>query len=451
MSLRVRLALGVALLVVLGIGLSGWFAVTSARSELEAEVDQFLLDRAERIKPLLNESPLRNDRRQRQATDFVLDLVNPDALTQVVNDQGDIIFASDPPLPVSDFDKDRSGRSGNDYALLTASVEGEKYRIISTSAGSRLTLMVGRDLGEVDRAVSGIARRTLLVGLVGAALAALAAWLVSGRFTQPLQRLTVAAENVAETQELAQAIHVDRSDEVGRLATSFNTMLAALETSRQQQHRLVMDASHELRTPLTSLRTNIDFMHSAPSLSGPERQEILTDVKGELTELSTLVSELVEMATITGAPDEPFESIDLNEAVQQSVDVAARRHGRVINVTGQGAQLSARPSQLKRAVNNLLHNAAKFSPEGSPIEVNLAGGRISVRDYGPGIAPEDKELVFNRFYRATATRDEPGSGLGLAIVHQVVLSHQGRVFVDEPGDGAGAIVGFELPLHDQSQ
>jgi two-component system sensor histidine kinase MprB len=107
----------------------------------------------------------------------------------------------------------------------------------------------------------------------------------------------------------------------------------------------------------------------------------------------------------------------------------------------------ARPHMLERAISNLLDNAVKYSPAGSPLTVEVSGGRIEVRDRGPGIAPEDQPHVFDRFYRAAAVRTEPGSGLGLAIVHQIVERHGGRVLLRNEA-GGGAVVGFELPVVD---
>ncbi len=100
-------------------------------------------------------------------------------------------------------------------------------------------------------------------------------------------------------------------------------------------------------------------------------------------------------------------------------------------------------SLLTRAVSNLIDNAVKFSPEGSPVEISVSGGSVAVRDHGPGIAPSERELVFDRFFRSIETSVAPGSGLGLAIVSDIVAAHNGETFVEDPDDGGrGVVVGF---------
>lgn len=456
MSLRARLTLAVAVLVAVVIALSGFFSVLTARSELEAEVDDFLVERVSQIEPILDiqrsrisfdvpGDPRENDRQSGTAL-FRNLLVNPDAVTQIIDSNGTVQFTSDVTLPVTDADVRLANASDGRRIFHTITVDGTPVRIIAASTDRPLAIMVARDLSEVDQAVDGIASRTLLLGILGSALAALVAWVLSTRLTRPIAKLTTAAEHVAATQDLSAPIDVASNDEVGRLAGSFNTMLQALDTSRQQQHRLVMDASHELRTPLTSLQTNVDFLRRASTLDAETRGEILNDVNSEVGELSNLVAELVDLATSTTRSDEAIVQVPLAAMVSEAVDRASRRTtGTVEITTGDMAEVMARPAMLQRAINNLLDNAIKFGGDESRIDVAVDGGRVAVRDHGPGISAEDRSRVFDRFYRATATRTEPGSGLGLAIVHEVVTSLEGRVFITDPPSGEGVVVGFELP------
>lgn len=255
----------------------------------------------------------------------------------------------------------------------------------------------------------------------------------------------MAAEHVARTQDLSATIEVRGDDEVGRLATSFNTMLGALQTSRQQQQRLVMDASHELRTPLTSLRTNIDLLRRAKSMSADGSEEVMQDVSRELDELSVLVAELVELSTSSRRPEEPIGLIDLELLASNVAERSERRLGRTVHVTTKNTlELHGHASLVERAVWNLVENVVKFSRPGSEVDLEVNGGRVQVRSRGPGIAEADRMLIFDRFYRAIETRSEPGSGLGLSIVADIVAAHNGRTFVEEPLDGPGAIVGFEI-------
>ena len=272
------------------------------------------------------------------------------------------------------------------------------------------------------------------------------AWLLARRALRPVERLTSAAEHVARTQELAGTIDVARDDEVGRLARSFNAMLEALQTSRRQQQQLVADAGHELRTPLTSMRTNIELLQRAESLERSEQGRILADVNAELRELSELVRELVELAGEPGATDEPSTTIDLADLAADAAARAGRRTGRDITTEAtSGGLIAGQRGSLERAVDNLVGNAVKFSPDGTPIRIVTGGGRLEVHDSGPGIPTEDRPLVFERFFRSASARAQPGSGLGLAIVKQIVERHGGRVWAGTSPTG-GTAVGFEIPV-----
>ena len=231
------------------------------------------------------------------------------------------------------------------------------------------------------------------------------------------------------------------NDELGRLATSFNTMLEALEESTRAQRQLVADASHELRTPLTSLRTNIEVLAGDHTLPADEKSRLLSDVVEQLGEMTTLISELIELARVEQQTSEP-EDVRLDELVGDVVERARRNRPGVAYTTDlEETVVRGVPSTIERAVGNLLDNAAKWSPPGAEVAVALRDGRLTVRDHGPGIAEEDLPYVFDRFYRARAARGMPGSGLGLAIVRQVAEAHGGDV-VAENVDGGGTRMTF---------
>jgi two-component system sensor histidine kinase MprB len=133
----------------------------------------------------------------------------------------------------------------------------------------------------------------------------------------------------------------------------------------------------------------------------------------------------------------------MDRLVRAAAQRCAGRTARRIDVAGEPWWVRGRAQALERAVTNLLENAVKFSPDGTTVEVESAPGRVSVRDHGPGIAEEDLQRVFDRFYRAPSTVSRPGSGLGLSIVQKVVSAHEGSVFAAN-APGGGAVVGFEL-------
>ena len=138
-------------------------------------------------------------------------------------------------------------------------------------------------------------------------------------------------------------------------------------------------------------------------------------------------------------------TVDLLTLTREIAERARRRSARPITVIdGGGNAVDGHVNQLLRAISNLVDNAIKYSPEGSPIEITVDGGVVRVRDHGPGIKDIDLPHIFERFYRSQETRSAPGSGLGLAIVADAVNRHHGVVFAANAKDG-GAIVGFDLP------
>jgi two-component system sensor histidine kinase MprB len=285
--------------------------------------------------------------------------------------------------------------------------------------------------------------RSILVGLVIIALAALAGLLIARRTTQSVTRLSEAADEIAATGRLDIAVPPGGRDEVGRLSRAFSSMLGALTRSRDQQQRLVQDAGHELRTPLTSLRANIDTLRRHPDLEAAPRGRVLADLDSELRELSSLMEELVALS-VDRHDDEPERTFALDQLVERAADRTRRRSGRTILVDARPASMTGRPQQLLRAIGNLLDNAVKFTPQDTPIEVTVRPGFVQVRDHGPGIGEQDLPRVFDRFHRAVEARSLPGSGLGLAIVRQAVEDAGGKVEAANHPEG-GAVFTLELP------
>ncbi len=305
-------------------------------------------------------------------------------------------------------------------------------RVLTLPLEQGYALQISRPLDEVDSALARIRNWLLVVAVVGMGIAAALGLLVARAVLAPVRRLTRTAEEVTETRDLSQRIEESGRDELARLATSFNTMLAALEASARSQRQLVSDASHELRTPLTSLRTNIEVLARDETLPVGERESLLRDVTEQLEEMTVLVAELVELARGDSDPVEP-EDVRLDLVTADAIERAGRNHTGVTFKAELEETLvhGVRPT-IERAVSNLLDNAAKWSPPDGEVEVTLRDGELTVRDHGPGIADEDLPYVFDRFYRAPSARGMPGSGLGLAIVRQVAEAHGGSVAAEPP-------------------
>ncbi|MFN8038265.1 MAG: ATP-binding protein [Acidimicrobiales bacterium] len=464
MSLRWRLALLLAATVATTVAVVSVTAYAIARSELLAETDRALTSRANEVV-----DEVRREQNRPGGSDISNELFGgrrpgrrspidmSDTVLQLLDEDGSVAATagSSAALPVSDGDRRLATDPGNEggrttAVLVDAEIAGTPYRILTTSLPGGGALQVARAVGGTDEVLQGLRARMLLAGLLGTLVAAGIGWLIARRTVRPVERLTAAAEHVAVTQQLDTAIPVDRDDEVGRLADSFNQMLSALGESREQQQRLVQDAGHELRTPLTSLRTNAEVLQQADRLTPEDRAMLLHDVTEEVQELTDLVAELVLLAQSPDATGEPEADVDLAAVAGAVADRTRRRTGRRIELRSPLGPLlvRGRSAQLERAVTNLMTNADKFSPPGTPIDVTVEpiddGVRLTVRDRGPGIAPADRTHVFERFYRSDAARAAPGSGLGLSIVDQVVRAHDGRPFVEE-APGGGAVVGFTLP------
>ena len=457
MSLRARIALLAAVAVAIAIVASAAVAFAATRGQLRRGIDESLRARAalaSRGEFFFRRSPVPLPDEDVPYPGRVSFFVQ-----QYITPQGKALRFSGEPLQLPLTKQDLAVASGAaPQVLRDVYVSKLHMRMITAPVGlhdpmqgvDASAVQLARPLGEVDYALRGLALVLIVVALGGVGLAAGLGLLVARSALQPVEKLTDAAEHVARTQDLSADIDVERNDELGRLAASFNAMLHALSESRDQQQRLITDASHELRTPLTSVRTNIEVLSRITEMDPAERTKLLADLNLEMTELTNLVAELVDLATAPGGTDEEKRDVRLDEVAGQAVERARFRSGQHIEIHASPTVVHARPTQLERAVSNVLHNACKWNPIGNgAIEVSVADGRYEVRDHGPGIAPDDLPHVFDRFYRAPAARATPGSGLGLAITKQVVESHGGRVWAGE-GPGGGAVVGFELPAIDQA-
>ena len=446
MSLRSRLALatgGVALVAVSGLAIG---AYVIASHELRSQVDSSLSSRASTIVSAIHRDLQEPNFPGRQRFPLGPTLLQPefDAITQVIDADGNILASLGPSeLAVQQVDLDlANARREGASTAYNSTVAGSAYRIYTVSLRDGGALQLGRDITDIEDARAGMRTWLFVFGFAGIVMAAGAGWLIARRTSRPIEQLAETAENIARTQNTSQQIDVKATGEVAQLVTSFNSMLTALGNSVAQQKQLVQDASHELRTPLTSLRANSEILERH-ELSDETRASIFRDIRSEIDELTALSSELSALASDQRTSESPSD-VALDEAVREVVERARRRSNREIVLSvSSPAHVNVRASQLDRAVSNLVDNAVKFSPVNTKIDVFVNGARLEVHDSGPGIAVEDRPFVFDRFYRASATRAMPGSGLGLAIVKQFADIHNATTVVGASGTG-GAMVGLDL-------
>jgi two-component system sensor histidine kinase MprB len=333
----------------------------------------------------------------------------------------------------------------DDTSARTVWLQGERWRVVAVNAGDGHALVLAQSMQPTDRMLDRLGLVMLLFGIAGMIVAGLAGWAVARNGLRPVRRLTTAVEDITRTQRL-DPIPIEGSDEVARLAHSFNGMLLTLSASQHRQRQLVADAGHELRTPLTSLRTNLDLLVQADASSGlsPEsRAELLDDVRAQIREMTTLIGDLVELAR-----DEPVsptvEPVELTAVLGQAVARVRRRADVQFDLHTSPWWVTGDADALERAITNLLDNAAKWSPEGGIVTVALEQGTLTVADQGPGIAPEDLPHVFERFYRSAESRSMPGSGLGLSIVRSIAERHGGVAEAGNRPEG-GAVFWLTLP------
>ena len=447
MKLQSRLALTVAAAAAIAIFVMGSaFWVLSARQQRES-IDDSLLAAVQQPRQLLRGSEPGAGRPGRglegvfgdgsAADDRVFTRVRvTSAFGEVVVDQG---------LPEVDIPLNP--------VITTVEIDGERFRMASARFGAQDrvgVVQIARNVEDIEDGLARLRRQILFGGLLGVGLAALLGALVASRLTAPILEVSSAAKAMASRQDIPSRITVDRTDEVGDLANSFNQMLTALEVSRDQQRRLVADASHELRTPLTSLRLKIDLLDRTPGLAEGQRQELLSGAASELERLTDLVAELVDLASDPTMTDEKSEARMLVDVVEETVEVRRRSSGRTItvDVVGEPQTHEIRAQMVGRAVSNLLDNAVKYSPEDKQVRVVVDGSRIEVHDRGEGIPDADLPHVFDRFFRSPEARTRPGNGIGLAIVQRVADLHGGETWArnaDPNGEGEnGAIVGFSV-------
>ena len=266
-----------------------------------------------------------------------------------------------------------------DTFLEDATVSGTHVRMIVVPLADGFALQIARPLDEVDGVLDRLRWILLAIAVGGSGLAALLGLGVAQSALVPTRRLTEAAEDITATQDLRRRVETDRSDELGRLAVAFNTMLAALEDSVEAQRRLVSDASHELRTPLTSLRTNVEILGKPDALPDDERRRLLDDVDAELDELSRLVADVVDLAR-DGEPERFEEDVRLDQLVADAVDRARRRAPEVTFETD--ARRDRRP-RLARAPAPRRLQPARQRRQVEPGRRHGRGARGGRRRLGP--------------------------------------------------------------------
>ncbi|WP_309123705.1 sensor histidine kinase [Arthrobacter sp.] len=333
------------------------------------------------------------------------------------------------------------------------------------------SVAVATRMSTVHDTVSEAGRIIFTVGLFSIAAASIVAYLAVTRQFRPLSRVERTAAAIAGG-DLSRRVEVERpATEVGRLSRSLNAMLSHIESafaarmeSERKMRRFVADASHELRTPLVTIRGFSELYRHGALQNDEDVKAAMGRIESEAKRMGQLVEDLLTLARIDEQRPLEAQPLDLlvlgNDAAMDARAIAPDRTIRVIGLDGGPARHAPTvgdEARLRQVVANLMTNALRYTPEGSPIEVAVGvapviHGRsdavIEVRDHGPGISEEDASRVFERFYRADSSRyrETGGTGLGLAIVAALVAQHDGSVRLEET-PGGGATLSIRLP-HD---
>lgn len=440
-TIRARLTLGyVALLAVILILFSGVLYLTLARS-LDQQVDDNLAVNAEQAAGAINidQGQINFQTNEGDPSD-VAGVRDRGYLVRLVDAQGALLdtnarFAA---LPVSP-DALRAARNGQSvYETVTAS--GVAYRIYSRPITENNqfygVLQLAQSLDDVMSTLQSLALLLALIVPLTLAFASFGGFWFAQRALAPMDRITRAAQRIS-AQDLSQRLNLDLpDDEVGRLARTFDAMLARLDEAFQRERQFTADASHELRTPLTVMRGEIDVALNRPRAK-EEYARVLRELGQDVDRLTQMANDLLVLARADASKlPIAFDAVNAQRLLQAVGDemrpLADERGITLIENAEAKLTLWADEDKLLNVLFNLVENALKFTPRGGTITLSATRENehavIAVADTGAGIAPEHLPHIFERFYRADeAHAANGGAGLGLAIAHALVTAQRGTI------------------------
>ena len=310
-------------------------------------------------------------------------------------------------------------------------------------------VVTGQSSNVPQSNLSGV-RGFLVISAVPTLIAALAAsWLVAGRALKPLKDVAGAADDIGRTRDFGRRLgRRPARDEVALLASSFNRMLDQLQDAFESQRRFVADASHELRTPLTTIQGNAGLLASGPAIADETRRAAAADIAAESARMARLVDRMLTLARADAGLSLELAPVALKRVVDEVARQASAVHpGRGLESATEDATVSADEDAIRQLIWILLDNAFRHARSSVGITLRAEGGwaRLAVTDDGLGIAEEERERVFERFYRVDRARTGQGAGLGLSIARWIADQHHGRILAGASSGGGGAIY-LDLPL-----
>lgn len=473
-SLLNRLTLGVVLLSTLGVVASDIAAQTLLRTYLTQEVDNELLSVAGGSIPRLESAGIEsddddfsdNEARTMQVrplrsipTATSVTLIGPAGI--VLGQIGGDLNATEITSYLTAITPEKIAKYGN--RPFTIETDEHDFRVLSQTLPSGLgRVVVAHSFEDIDRILARLQGLFILIGLVMIFFIALASRKVITVGLRPLANVEATAERIAEGDLTARLPDVKPNTEVGRLVSTLNTMLGRIEESfaarlesESKLRRFVADASHELRTPITAIRGFAE-LHRQGAVTGEEKtKELIGRIENESKRMGSLVEDLLLLARLDQSREMKSDPVNLTQIVADAV-ASARAAGQnhTVNFDEQSEEIYALgdKDRIHQVVANLLANARTHTPAGTVIDVSVKqdtdGVRIRIADNGPGLSDADQARIFERFFRADASRvrtDGEGTGLGLSIVDAVMRAHAGQVSV-ESEVGKGAVFTLFFPL-----
>ncbi|MCL2455383.1 MAG: ATP-binding protein [Micrococcales bacterium] len=435
MTVRTRLTVLSTALVAVALVI-GAFSLTHAMwAQRTAALDRIVTDRVEQVSNLV-------------AADRVpgaLPVGEPGEVVQILDASGAVLASSPnasltlPLLPVDELERLRADGDGRVTTSASGSYDGDVRAAVGTAVyrGEPVMIAASMPLGEVQGLVAAL--RVALFGVVPVLVGAFAlvVWYLVGAVLAPVEQLRAAAAEVAHTGGPGALPVPRRADELHALARTLNEMLDRLDSSAARQRAFVADAAHELRTPLAALRTQVEVAATHPETTTVP--ELADDLHAEVLRLQRLTDDLLVLARVGARPHRPGP-VDLAAVAAAVVAQVPPREGVRVEVTGQG-QADADADDVTRVLRNLLENAVRHTA--SVVEITVRPGSVVVDDDGPGIPPEHRDRVFERFVRLDDDRhrDAGGAGLGLAIARDLARENTGDVLLsDAPTGGLRATV-----------
>ena len=478
-SLRSRLTIGIVLLTAIGFAAAFYGTASALNGYLVGQIDNELksvvggtamrLDRGAVIQQDnddLNEEEHRGRRGanatpqplQRIPTTLSVTLLSADGV--IKGELGGDLTTSQITDYLDEFDNATALKTESEPFTIKA--KGPDFRAIAVvlpTTGD--TLVVAQSLQAVERTKHQLIVLFLIVGLIVLLMIAVAARYVIQIGMRPLENVEKTAEQIASGDLSARLPDAKPTTEVGRLVGSLNTMLSRIEESfaarsesEGRLRRFVADASHELRTPLTAIRGFAELHRQGAVAGESDTKELIARIERESLRMSALVEDLLVLARMDQGPKMEIKPVNLSEVVTDAVESArAAGPGHLITLdAGQEIYALGDENRIHQVVANLLANARIHTPVGTQIKVSIKNSekeiQVIVSDNGPGLSDENREKIFERFYRVDPSRQRTGvegSGLGLSIVDAVMRSHGGHVSVDSKvGEGSTFTLHFPL-------